>query len=91
MPSHLVANTGVITETHFLNGGKRIVFVGKIVLIVVIAAICIGRSLAISGDAAALAQSAKPYNLTPMYALTEIKDSPGTRYFCFWRQALAFG
>jgi hypothetical protein len=38
MPSHLVANTGVITETHFLIGGKRIVFVGKIALVVVIAA-----------------------------------------------------
>jgi hypothetical protein len=38
-------------------------------------------TLAISGDTAALAPSAKPYNLTPMYALTEIKDSLGTRYF----------
>lgn len=38
-------------------------------------------TLALTSDSSILLPPAKPYNLTPMYALTEVKDALGTQYF----------
>lgn len=37
--------------------------------------------LYITSDASVFRPSARPYNLTPMYALTEVKDGISTQYF----------
>jgi phosphate/sulfate permease len=38
-------------------------------------------TLALTSDTSILLPPPKPYNLTPMYALTEVKDALGTRFF----------
>jgi hypothetical protein len=38
-------------------------------------------TLALTRDSEILLPPPKPYNLTPMYALTEVKDALGTRFF----------